>query len=112
MGNNDQMITMSRIDASGLVYCIAHERIAVLRQANFAASLAASIAASLTMKDVLNEQDSPISPKKIASISCDIAQQLMEQFKERNWVVELHDPVLPDEEIARLESRFSVKEGA
>jgi hypothetical protein len=63
-------------------------------QARIAQQIGASIAASL-MIQALTDDTPPPSPKKIASFACDVAQQLLEEFRARDWLLDLPAPVPP-----------------
>lgn len=69
------------------------DRVYASIEARWALNIVGAVVASETLRQALADEDSPTpSPKKIASYACDIAQQLMYQCCDREWMLFMADP--------------------
>jgi hypothetical protein len=62
------------------------------------ARIAAQIVAGIGSATIVAGEENRPSPKAIASLACDIANQLMQQFEERGWLIDLPAPELATHE--------------
>lgn len=106
MSDKEQMMVAMRLAGDGTVIAHVHERIALNLQAKLALSIACSLASAMTVRDAIIDEDRKVSPKTIASVACDISQQLMNQFSERGWSVELPDPIPTERELQIVTERL------
>lgn len=109
MSDKEQTLVQMRLVSDGTILAHAHERFTVNLQAKYAFSIACSLAGAMTIRDVIAEDERRASPKVIASLACDIAQQLVNQFEERSWTVPLPDPIPSAEEVALVSERLSLQ---
>ncbi len=66
------------------------------KQADLAIQLMPSVMNSLMMRSAHN-QETPLqipSPKQMASMACDIVQQMCDQFEERDWIIKVPDTIV------------------
>lgn len=74
-----------------------YDRVYTELPARYAAQIASSITAALTVREAMsdNSTEALVSPKRIASYACDIAQQLVDQMSQREWLLFIPDPTPP-----------------
>lgn len=110
MSDKEQVLVQMRLVSDGTIIAHAHERFTVNLQAKYAYTFLPAVLASEQLRQAIVEDDSQVpSPRKIASYACDLAQQLLNQFEERDWIVPLPDPVLAPEEVALVSERLAAQ---
>lgn len=80
--------------SDGFTRYYGRDRVYASIEARYAAHIVSGIAAAVTVRQALVDDASEAlpSPKKIASFACDIAQQLMYQCCDRQWMLFIADP--------------------
>lgn len=64
-------------------------------QAALACNIVTSVIASDSLRAVISDEDpQKISPRRIASLACDIANSMYEEFERREWLIEFTPPTV------------------
>ena len=87
--------------SDGSIRPVVYECWTTTLHARYAAQIVGAMAGINQTKD----GDDQLSPKMVAVRACDIAQQLVTEFEERGWIVELPDVVPPPSVAAPIEPR-------
>jgi len=111
MSTSEQIYVMQRLLSDGCVVSHAHERFTVNLQAKYAYSFLPAVLTSEQLRQALIDDDTKtLSPKRIASYACDLAQQLLDQYQDRGWIVELPDPIPSPQEVELVRERLASSE--
>jgi hypothetical protein len=107
MSTQDQIKVMWRLVSDGTVLAHAHERLSVNLQAKYAYAFLPAVLTSEQLRQALADDGSAVpSPRRVASYACDLAQQLLNEFEQREWLVELPDPIPSEQEAALVRERL------
>lgn len=88
---NDLMSAASQLAPNGEPtggYDVRESIVCDLR-ARIATNLAPAVLSSEAIVRAMREEGRGTSPKAIASMACDIARELVEQYKERGWTIDV-----------------------